>query len=320
MHERILVPLDGSELAERILPVAECLARGLSLPIALLHAIEPGYPAFARNLNEKLRGPSASHHRKLHAKGYLEPMRDRMASEGFDVDTLILEGHAGTAITMEANARPGTIVAMSSHGRSGVSRWWAGSVTDRVIHTARDPLLIIHTHRPWGTVLDGEAFERLVVPVDGSALAAKALPHAAHIANGMGIPIDLVCVVPTREEYGHSMRLSSSSLLRFMPAYEEFEMMASREAEGNLSEAMGQLSRLGVAEAGSETLQGRPAERIADFSRNLPNSLVVMTTHGRGGVGRMVMGSVADRVLRQSDAPVLLVQSGPVEEQEVKTA
>lgn len=301
MYTRILVPLDGSDYAERVLPHVKNLARSLSLPVRLLHAVEPDHPSISRSLNERLQYASSAHHRGLHARAYAEPVRARLVEAGLSVDITIPEGEPHAAITAEAAKDAGTLIAMSSHGRSGMGRWWMGSVADRVLHLASNPLLMIHTHEEHP---QASAFERLVVPIDGSELAERALPHAALLSKEMALPIDLIMVVPSREEYG----AANSGFPLAIPSYEEFRAILDRQAEGDFARSRDRLVQLGGGLVRTKLLRGSPAGKIADYVASVPAALTVMTTHGRSGLGRAMLGSTAERIVRQAGVPVLLIR------------
>ena len=185
MYEQILVPLDGSEFSEQVLPVAERLARELTLPVKLLHAIEPEPLSISHSLNARLYYVHSAHHREIHARAYAEPIRNLLVDSGLEVDIAIPQGDPGDFIAIEADAAPGTLITMSSHGRSGAFRWWTGSVADRVLHHTFSPLLLIRPCDRRGAAATG-IFGRIVVPLDGSEMAEQALDHALLSREGNG--------------------------------------------------------------------------------------------------------------------------------------
>ena len=309
MYQRILVPLDGSEFSERVLPVARRLAADLSLPMRLLQAIEEERPTISQALNERLYYVHSAHHRGLHARAYAEPVRARLMESGLSVDITVPQGDPGDAIVAEADREPGTLIAMSSHGRSGATRWWMGSVADRVLHRTASPLLLIHPSDRRGPAVSGE-FGRIVVPVDGSEMAEEALPHASHLGKAMGLVVELVRAIPSMEEYGRFSMLGPASLVSQAPTYAEYRAIVEKDAEDYLAQVSERLKQEGVM-TDWRVLQGPAAAAIIDHSVASEDALLVMTTHGRSGVARMVLGSVAERVVRQSGEPVLLVRVLP---------
>ena len=307
MYSRILTPLDGSEHSERVLPSARSLAAGLSLPVTLLYAIEPEHPSISQSLNPRLHQHQTAAHRTQRARAYLEPVAAGLRNAGLNVDTTIPQGDPATAIVEEADKDPGTLITMSSHGRSGLSRWWMGSVTDKVLHLTENPLLIIHAAAQQQTAPE-EAFERITVPVDGSELAEEILPHVAYLSAAMGLAVDLVQAVPSREEYRRYLPIGPSEESSATPSYEEYAQIVGGEADSYLVDLKERLTQQGASPVETQLLHGPPADCIVDLATTTANNLVAMTTHGRSGVGRLVLGSVAERVVRQSGDPVLLIR------------
>ena len=308
MYTRILTPLDGSGVSEQVLPYARAFASRLSLPLTLLMSIEPGHPSIGEALNPELHSHEAESHRAEHAQGYLSSVAARMAGAGVTAGTVVPRGEPANSIVDEAARDPETLIAMSSHGRSGFTRWWMGSVADKVLHMADNPLLLVRSqsHR---SATSESVPERLIVPVDGSEEAEGVLPHVAYLASGLGIPVDLVQVTMSEAEYYQAMSMGLRVLRPSLPSYQTFSDKLEGEAQSYVDAVKRRLIQQGVAKVEERLLQGSPAECIVDLAVSNPNSLVAMTTHGRSGVGRMIIGSVAQKVVRHSGGPVLLVRS-----------
>jgi len=307
MYSQILTPLDGSEVSERVLPFARSLAEGLSLPMTLLYAIEPELLTIPRTLNPSLHVHEMVAHRLRQARGYADPLATHLRNEGLAVQVEVPQREPAEAIVEEAGKDEGTLITMSSHGRSGLARWWMGSVTDKVLHLTNNPLLVIHATSGQQAAAES-SFQRMTVPVDGSELAESILPHAVYLSAAMNLAIDLVQVNPSRDDYYRSLSVGPSEVARVTPSYEEYIHIVDAEAEEYLAELKGRLTQQGAASVETHLMHGPPADTIADLAASTPNNLVAMTTHGRSGVGRMVLGSVAERVVRQSGDPVLLVR------------
>ena len=313
MYTRILTPLDGSEVSEHVLPYARALASKLSIPITLLLAIEPDHPTISQALNPSLHWHETESHRSEHAERYLASVASRLRGAGLTVDTITPRSEPAAAIVEEAAKAPGTLITMASHGRSGLARWWMGSVADKVLHMADNPLLLVRSldHTP----SDQESTaERLIVPIDGSGLAEEILPHVAHLSTAMGLHVDLVMVTMSEEEYNQAMSIGRRILPPALPSFQSFSETMDRQARQYLAEVKEKLTGLGATSVEETVVQGSPADCIVDMATSRDNSLVVMTTHGRSGVGRMVLGSVAERVVQHSGGPVLLVRANPAEE------
>ena len=308
MYTRILTPLDGSDVSEQVLPYARELASRLSLPTALLMAIEQEHPSIGLYLNPELHSHETDTHRAGHAQQYLDSVASRMSGAGVTTSTVVPRGEPAATIVEEAGKDPNTLIAMASHGRSGLARWWMGSVADKVLHTADNPLLIIRSQsQPAGSRVNSP--ERLIVPVDGSEVAEEVLPHVAYLASALQIPVDLVQVTISETEYYQAMSMGLRVLPPTLPSFQTFSDRVEGEARAYVADVRARLTQLGVSDVEERLVQGSPAESICDLVTAHPNSLVAMTTHGRSGVGRMILGSVAERVVRQSGGPVLLVRA-----------
>lgn len=312
MYTHILTPLDGSGTSEQVLPYVRSLAGSLSLPITLLLSVEPEHPSVGQILNPTLRLYETHFHRASHAQAYLERIAGQMREEGLSVITTVPHREPSVAIVEEAAKDPGALIAMASHGRSGLARWWMGSVADKVLHTADNPLLIIRSQAEPPD--DHSSLERLVVPVDGSELAEQSIPHAAYLASGMNLPVDLVRVTLSETEYYQAMSMDVRVMPSTLPSFQSVSETLDGEAHTYLSDVKASLLQQGVPSVQERVLQGLPADSIVDIAGGGSNRLVIMTTHGRSGVGRMILGSVAERVVRQSGGPVLLIRAAHDEE------
>lgn len=308
MYTRILTPLDGSEVSEHVLPYARALASKLSIPITLLLAIEPDHPTISQALNPTLHWHETESHRSGHAEGYLASVASRLRGAGLRVDTITPRSEPATAVVEEASKDPGTLIAMASHGRSGLARWWMGSVADKVLHMADNPLLLIRSQAHAPSTQESLP-ERLVVPIDGSELAEEILPHVTYLATAMDLTVDLVQVTMSEAEYYQAMSMGLRVLPPTLPSFQSFSDSLDGEARQYLADVKNRLTRQGVASVNARLVQGSPADSVVDMATSSGHCLVAMTTHGRSGVGRMVLGSVAERVVRQSGGPVLLVRA-----------
>ena len=232
-------------------------------------------------------------------------MADVLRDEGIAITTATPTGIPAQAIVDEAEKVPDTLIAMSGHGRSGVARWWLGSVADRVLHLTNNPMLIVRSHGP-KALTHADRFDRVVVPVDGSELAEQVLPHVVHMACGLGLTVELVSVISARAEF-RQMAVPEV----YNPAYENIARQAEEDSSRYLSQLAASLRAQGVPAVEERLLHGDPTACIIDAASETPDRLVAMTTHGRSGIGRWVLGSVADRVVRNSGDPVLLVRAAP---------
>jgi nucleotide-binding universal stress UspA family protein len=301
MYGKILVPLDGSALAEQVLPYVRPLAKALVAGIELLRTIPPA--------GLELADPNSTNSQDQ-ALDYLRSISASLNDLGVSISCTVHQGDPAPWITSEAEKEPGTLIAMSTHGRSGVARWLLGSVTDKVLHATTTPLLIVRSTEPPNPMSEVQ-LKTVIVPLDGSVLAEQVLPHVATLAKALDLEVKLVRVHPSVEEYSRyfeRQQIGSTATVYSGP-YEVFSREADAQAMEYLHEVKMQLHHERVWSVEESLLRGHPAATIVDLARETPGSLVAMTTHGRSGIGRWLLGSVADRVIRHSGVPILVVRS-----------
>jgi nucleotide-binding universal stress UspA family protein len=284
MIERILVPLDGSKVAEAALPYVGLLP---SQQVRLL-AVESD----KTDLTAMCTAASD-------CKTYLEEIAAPLREQGRDVDTLVAFGNPAEQILTLATSAD--LVMMGSYGHGGVKRFVLGSVADEVARHASVPVMLV---RGGPGAAPAVQVTRVVVPLDGSTLAEQALPVAATLAADLGVPIHLVRVLDF-----DALRATVQAGIHAASAYMRSQEAVQHHVEEYLAEQVQELRNQDCA-ATSAVLLGSPAVTVLDAIR--PDDLVVMTTHGRGGVRRWLLGSVADKLVRAAAAPVLLVPAkGP---------
>ena len=311
-YSRIVLPLDGSEIAEQALPYAKALALRLSVPLRLLLAVEPESPAIVQSLLAGRHWAESESVRAQRGEEYLSGKASSLQEDGLQVETTVPRREPSAAIVEDAARDPDALIAMASHGRSGLARWWMGSVADRVLHTADNPVLIIRAQESPSSS-GGAALSRLIVPLDGSELAELALPHVTRLAGAMGLPVTLLQITVSESDYFSHIAIGPGVVpasLPSSPSITELIQMATSEAQGYLEKVRERLVSQGLADVETQVVRGTPADSIVDLATAEEGRLVAMTTHGRSGVRRMVLGSVSERVVRQSGCPVLLVRAG----------
>ncbi|HZS92289.1 MAG TPA: universal stress protein [Chloroflexota bacterium] len=278
MFQRIMVPLDGSELAERALPLAGQMAKAMGATIYLVRAVEA--PAMWLAAPAAVYVPPTVYDDLLkneteEAVSYLNRVREQLESSGLHVRADQCEGNPAVALLDYESAVNADLVVMCSHGRSGLSRFALGSVADRLVRHGTVPVLLV---RPFG---EPASLEHAVVPLDGSTRSEEVLKVVDHLARYVVREVTLLRVIAAPKD--------------------------GPEAERYLQEAAQHLTQEHLA-CWRRVEQGDPADVIlstADHQR-----LVIMATHGRSGLTRWALGSVADRVVRGGAAAVLLVREG----------
>ena len=309
MYTKVIVPLDGSELSEQALPYARLVARSIAAPIELLQAYDILPPRLlgsrARSVVNQLEAGARSS-----ALAELEPARQRLESAGHSVSTAARRGPAADAIAAHAGADPAALVVMCTHGRGGISRWVMGSATDKVLHTIPNPMLIVRAGGPIGA--PEASLQDVVVPLDGSELSEQALPYAVSIAAALSAGIVVLRITPTEGYYRRELVMASPD----MGAVPDVDPLSASElvaedAAGAASYLSDVRNRLETDHAGSlrteHIVHDNIAETIIDRAA-VRRSLVAMSTHGRSGMGRVVLGSITDRVVRHGSTPVLVVR------------
>ncbi len=294
MVSTILVPLDCSPAAEAVLPYAEAIARATGASIRLLGVAERvstgllGVPADVAPHLEQRRREIIEQYLNVTAAG----VRDRGASVSITVE----EGDpVSVIVAVAAGEHESAMIVMATHGRGGLDRLLIGSVADKVMRLAANPTLLV---RPDAVPTEGAlTLRRLMVPLDGSALAEGALAPAAALAQALGASLTLARVEPWV-----AARIAPYG---YLPDIGRFDEDAAAAAEAYLEEVQGRMPRGTRFER--IVLRGSPAEMLVDLARNDGMDLTVMTTHGWGGLRRLVLGSVADRMVR-AGAPVLLIR------------
>lgn len=290
-YARLLVPLDGSPLAEQAVPYARLLGRGLDVPVHLMAC-----------LTRTARSGVDAANLSTVVRTYLDRVALPLQEAGVHVSTVLAEGDAAAEIADEADRQPETLTLMSTHGRSGIRRWALGSVTDRVLRATTGPLMVIRPgNEPMTPPVDA-ALDTVVVPLDGSELAERALPHAHLLADALELRVMLVHVVGNLADYYGPMETVPE-------ADGDGQEGEHQEGAAYLSQVREREQHTRIASAEEVVLSGHPTETVIELVRELPGAMVVMTTHGRSGPGRWLLGSVADQVVRHAERPVLLVRS-----------
>jgi len=286
MYSKILVPLDGSKLAEAVLPYAAYLAGALQLPLDLIHVSDP-----------ETVSPS------LHPSRAAEYLQQTAAAlpAGLRVRSEVKNGAAAAVIIDSASADTGALIAMATHGQTGGQRWLLGQVAQKVLQAAKNPLLLIRPHdggQPGGDT----RFGNVIVALDGSHLAEQTLPHVVSLASRLALPVTLV----------RTFNLPSASyfMAAHLPAPDAAALRekTKKEITDYLHAKAGELAAKGVRKVATVIEEGSGAEEIIQLARKTPDSLIAMCTHGRSGMGRWVLGSVTDRVVSNCGAPVLVIR------------
>jgi nucleotide-binding universal stress UspA family protein len=279
----VLVPLDGSPLAERALLELELLRRAGATAVVLVRALDDDDDA-------------------AEAETYLREIADQLRGQELEVDTSVARGKADEVILAEVDRTQADVLAMATHGRSGLGRWLYGSVAERVFQHTRVPVLLTRAWKTDAPAADASA-SIVLVPLDGSSLAEAVLPVVGALATSPLAPeLVLVRVVEPPQQ----------RLTGWVPGvvYSEVGSEADQEQASDYLRAVAErLARehgLDGSRITTEVRVGRSVETIVEVGRDRGCSLVCMTTRAQEGIGRVV-GTVTDGVLRGGTTPLLLV-------------
>jgi len=299
MFKHLLVPLDGSPLAESALPVAAFLAEKISAKVTLLHVVEKDAP------REVHGHPHLSNAEE--AAAYLNRVSQRWFPKGVTVDCHVHTAET-TNVAESINAHRSELghdlIVMCSHGRGRALHLILGSMAQKIISMGPIPVLITHPQEK--EKMRGFSCGSILVPLDTDSDHAQAVPVAKELARACGAILHLATVVPSFGTLSGQMVAPSRLLPGTTSKMLELQVQSAEEYLQAHGEA---LRSQGVATA-FHVLRGHPAEVIVDFARQLAADFIVLATHGRSGMDAFWEGSVAHRICSRSRIPLLLI---PVE-------
>jgi nucleotide-binding universal stress UspA family protein len=319
MFHHILVPLDGSKRAESALPVAASIARRTGARLLLLRVLPlptniPVYPQESIDSPEK--EPGSDDYKAsityLARKKYAKELQD------IPVDTHLITGPISQRILFSIETQAIDLVVMCSRGETGFKRWTLGSVAQKNVRHSPVPVLVLHESA--GTLSNqhpaGQHPVRILVALDGSSLAETALEPAVALTTALSAPepgaLHLLCVLPpprsTSAAGTHSSHLDLSEARVYMQTIGQAVREKRRKA-GDLVIHISVVEGKDIAETIIRVAEEGAAGEACDA--------IALTSHGRGGLARWVMGSVAERLMYGTRLPLLVVhvpQPGDVEE------
>jgi nucleotide-binding universal stress UspA family protein len=301
MYTGMLIPLDGSKTAEKVLPYARYLAGRLDTPVELLAVIDIAELA-AQVSPEKARFlDTVINDGERQSKAYLSKIAATFP--GRRIKCTIDKGSAGDTIIGRGEADTGMLIAMGTHGRSGMNRWLLGSVAEKVLRGTTNPLLLVRATDEAKS--EGEAIlKSVVVPLDGSEIAASVLPMVAGLGKNLGLEVELF------RAFNIPYSVYGTGDGYYGVNVEELIAEVGNEAREYLEKKSAELKHLGVAKVTCTTKEGFAADEIISLSRKTPDNFIAMCSHGRSGVKRWALGSVTETVVRHTEDPVLILRPG----------
>ena len=305
MYRSILVPLDGSPSGEFAVPVAQGIARRCAGTVHLLHVHVP----LAATSGVRLAGGAFYRDWESEAKGqeedYLTGLQRRLpGASGVTMDHRIEDGSVVETVLRCAGEVGTDLIVMTTHGRGPLARAWLGSVADGVARRSGVPVLLL---RPTADPEDmgDHLFHNILIALDGSELAEQILEPALAIGSLVGAHYMLARVVSPMVFTGYTP--SAEGVLADAAAAPEMPMLIE-EADRYLEETAAGLRARGLVVETQVIVETQPAPGLLEYAREKSADLVAMATHGRTGLSRLVLGSVADKVLRGTTAPILLIR------------
>ncbi len=330
MYRRILVPLDGSQLAERALPVASQLARKDGGGTLILVRVTEAPFLAGTNPPESdtvlsLPMIEADHQ---DAVDYLDRMQHAEGLAGVSIESAVLDGPVAASILEAAQTRTADLIVLCSHGRTGVMRWALGSVAEKIARHATIPVLLVRASGGFRQIATGPAPLHALVPLDGSPLAERAVLPAAQLIQALSAPavgeVRLLHVITPnllarnaspREAQGMTQERAEAAVLD--DAREYLAAVATRiRGEIGATVPITITSSVCLADDVAQAITNTADTGRADGHgerEGHPADCVAVATHGRSGLERWVLGSTAERVLRSSQVPLLIVPPAPAE-------
>jgi nucleotide-binding universal stress UspA family protein len=290
MYASILVPLDGSPFSEHTLPLAQRVARRSGAVLRLVHVHE------AAPYQARTAPPDAQ--QREDERAYLAGLAERMAAgwQG-QVETALLDGPVAEAIAAQAGQFGSDLVIMSTHGRGALSRTWLGSTADRLIRSLPMPVLLLRPRQ--GTAADTGTppeIRHILIPLDGSPLAESILPHAGMFGRLTDATYTLVQAIEIfMPDYGYGPYVPS-----------DFEIDSWQDEAQSYLERIATGLRAEGREVKTDVILGPAGMSILEYAHKHAADLIALETHGRTGLARLFLGSVADKIVRGAGVPVLL--------------
>ena len=313
----ILVPLDGSTLAEQALPYARLFAELLQAKLCLLNVVTEHEEA-AVAIEARVMGEDQGEHvgeqykRIFHAlaaqrrygEEYMAERAAALREQGFETTFVVETGNPPDVIIEAARGNGITMIVMATHGYTGLRHWTLGSVAEKLVQAMPTPILLVRSQE--GEAVTTPKLEHILVPIDYSDLSQQALPLAFDLARRTAHAEVLLLHtdVPLASIYPSS----------YVPS-QEVEDIRHQDATTMLHR-LADTNRSPTVQTQVLACMGYPAQSIIAEAERHHSDLIVMATHGRSGLKRWVLGSVADKVLHASATPLLLLRpqtQAPVE-------
>jgi len=300
LFRSILVPLDGSSFAEQAVPLAVDLARRAGALLQVVMVYEP-LPVWAMSLEVPQIDPAFDREARQRSRAYLDGIVARLKAEAnVPVSGAVLEGPVASTIGEQVRDTAADLVVMTTHGRGPLTRFWVGSVADRLMRTLTVPLLLVRPKE--GAVAPAPPMRKVMVPLDRSPFGERVLEAAEAFASVSGASLLLAYVLEP------VLPILDPVMTPTVPLDGALREQLRQQAEAYLSAMVSRLAKGGIkAEARLIEAPGA-ASGLLELAVQERVDLIAMATHGEGGARRLLLGSVADKVVRGSEVPVLVLR------------
>ena len=265
MYRRIVVALDGSRFAETIIPYAARMAESMGIRLAIVRV--------------------SRQEDTFQAKTYVDNIASMVDAEG---EVVTADAEPGKALLDALREGPESLMAMTTHGRSGLMESLLGSVASTIVSKATGPVLLLRPRQEASDLTDRRSISTVLATLDGNEHSERVLPHAASLAKNLGADLKLIQVIPERVALEPALKgdvLESS--------YVHARAMRVRDQFG--------------LEPDWEVLHGDPARAICDHVGDIDDGMLAMASHARKGLAKTVLGSVTGECVRRCGVPVLVL-------------
>ena len=307
MYRRMLVPLDGSKLAEEAFPYAQELAGRLDLDLHFLHVRTPLEPSISQIYLDEMAESVRQQSEKIQAKTV-----GKTAIRSIEVRSKVVAGYPSEEILKYAEENTIDVILMATHGAGGVRRWALGSVAYQVLHSSKIPVWLIRSGLPKEIVYDQLPHRTILVPLDGSKLAESALLHAEAIAKQRGANVVDILLLSVYAPsiypaiYYFQTDYPPKVPLKYADYVQQEIDQAKERCEKYLKNVANQLISDGM-KVKTEAITGDVSDQIIEYANKNPAQLIVMASHGHSGINHLAFGSVAEKILLQTNTPIFMV-------------
>jgi nucleotide-binding universal stress UspA family protein len=308
MYHRMLVPLDGSELAEVVFTYAKELAGRLDIDVVLLHVAPPAGKSFNPMRQAYIKRAADTIRRQ--AREVQQNTGISQAGEAVKVTAELIEGYPPDEILRYAEENKVDLILMATRGHSGLRRWSIGSVASKVLSASKIPVWLVRADHVPDVPYDQWPAMTLLVPLDGSELAESVIPHVETLAkqkrdNGLEVVLLRVSETPSIPSY-YGPELSGVAL-NWGEFMQQEEVRRKKTSVEYLEAIETQLKEKNI-NVKSEVVEGKANDEIINYANSNPYTMIVIASHGRSGFSRLVYGSVAASLLNSVTCPILMVK------------